>query len=187
MKLLVGLGNPGDKYKKNRHNIGWWFIDAVAEEFGFSNWQDKFQGKVSKGVVDGISVTLLKPQTFMNCSGRSIRAAMDFYKIQPDDVWVIHDELDLEPLRVRIKQGGGEGGHNGLKSTTQCLGTKDYWRIRIGIGHPGDKNAVTPYVLSDFSKVDQPAFAELCQTLAKRMPDVLNGKANDVLSQLAQE
>ena len=187
MKLLVGLGNPETKYAKNRHNIGWWVVDAVAQEYGATNWQDKFKGKFTKVKVSGEDVVLLKPQTYMNKSGESVRAALDFFKIDPKDVWVIHDELDLEPLKLRIKIGGGEGGHNGLKSTTQHLGTKDYWRLRIGIGHPGDKNRVSGYVLSDFSKEEAPKFADLCEKLAKRMADVLNGAGNDVISQLAQE
>ncbi len=184
MKLLVGLGNVGDKYLLNRHNIGWWFVDAVAYAYGVNSFQAKFSGVFAKVKIGGEDVVLLKPHTYMNESGRSIRKAMDFFKITADDVWVVHDDLDLAPLKVRIKQGGGEGGHNGLKSITQHLGTKDYRRLRIGIGHPDDKTKVSGYVLSNLSKLEEEKFASLCHVLADEVEDILAGDGNDVLSRL---
>jgi len=186
MKLIVGLGNPEDKYAQNRHNIGFWLMDALAIEYGDVNFQNKFKGQIARIAIGGRSAALLKPQTFMNNSGESVRAAMDFYKLTPADVWVAHDDLDLAPLKLRFKTGGSDGGHNGLKSITQHLGTPDYQRVRIGIGHPGAKSKVNSHVLSDFSKIEQPHFEDLCQFLAPRWNDVMRGKFNDVAAQWAQ-
>lgn len=186
MKLIVGLGNPEPKYAKNRHNIGFWLLDAMAGRDSQAVFQAKFKGLIAKTQVGGESALLLKPQTYMNLSGESVRAAMDFYKLTPDDVWVVHDDLDLAPLKLRFKRGGGDGGHNGLKSITQHLGTAEYWRVRLGIGHPGEKSRVSSYVLSDFSTIEEPHFEDMCRFLAPRMSDIMHGKGNDVAAQWTQ-
>ncbi|MFT6169513.1 MAG: PTH1 family peptidyl-tRNA hydrolase [Celeribacter sp.] len=154
MKLFVGLGNPGAKYAGNRHNIGFMVVDRIAEDAGFAPWRAKFQGKVSEGKLGNEKVILLKPETFMNLSGQSVGEAIRFYKLEPADVIVFHDELDLAPGKARVKTGGGHAGHNGLRSIHQHIGA-DYDRVRLGIGHPGHKDRVAGYVLSDFAKADQ--------------------------------
>ena len=154
MKLFVGLGNPGAKYAGNRHNIGFMALDRIAADHGFSPWKKGFQGLACEGRLGGEKVVLLKPETFMNLSGQSVQAAVTFYKLQLADVTVFHDELDLAPGKLRVKQGGGHAGHNGLRSIHQHLG-EAYGRVRLGIGHPGHKDAVAAYVLHDFAKADQ--------------------------------
>jgi peptidyl-tRNA hydrolase, PTH1 family len=154
LKLFVGLGNPGPKYAGNRHNIGFMAMDRIAADHGFSPWRRAFQGQISEGRLGAEKVVLLKPETFMNLSGQSVRATVDFYKLTPGDVIVFHDELDLAPGKCRVKQGGGHAGHNGLRSIHQHLG-EAYGRVRLGIGHPGHKDAVAAYVLHDFAKADQ--------------------------------
>lgn len=154
MKLFVGLGNPGAKYAGNRHNIGFMALDRIAADHGFSPWRRGYQGLVAEGRLGSEKVVLLKPETFMNLSGQSVRAAVDFFKIDLADITVFHDELDLAPGKIRVKQGGGHAGHNGLRSIHAHLG-EAYGRVRLGIGHPGHKDAVAAYVLHDFAKVDQ--------------------------------
>ncbi|MGI9482270.1 MAG: aminoacyl-tRNA hydrolase [Hyphomicrobiales bacterium] len=154
MILLAGLGNPGTKYAANRHNIGFMAVDEIAARHGFSPWRKRFRGEISEGRLGSQKVLLLKPQTFMNESGRSVGEAMKFYKLAPEDVFVFHDELDLAPGKVRCKQGGGLAGHNGLKSIAAHIG-KDFNRVRLGIGHPGNKSKVHSWVLKDFSKAER--------------------------------
>ncbi len=154
MKLFAGLGNPGAKYAGNRHNIGFMAVDRIAADHGFSPWRKAFQGQVSEGRLGAEKVVLLKPDTFMNLSGQSVRAAADFYKLTPADITVFHDELDLAPGKCRVKQGGGHAGHNGLRSIHAHLG-EAYGRVRLGIGHPGHKDAVAGYVLHDFAKAEE--------------------------------
>jgi PTH1 family peptidyl-tRNA hydrolase len=153
MKLIVGLGNPGAKYARNRHNIGYMAVERIANDHGFSPWRSKFRGAISEGRLGSEKIVLLKPETFMNLSGQSVGEAMRFFKLDPDDVLVFQDELDLAPGKVRVKSGGGHAGHNGLRSLHQHIGA-DYQRVRLGIGHPGQKDRVSPYVLSDFAKAD---------------------------------
>jgi aminoacyl-tRNA hydrolase len=153
MKLFVGLGNPGAQYARNRHNIGFMAADAIAARHGFGPWRGKFQGEIAEGRLGTEKVLMLKPGTFMNLSGDSVRAAAQFYKIPPEDIVAFHDELDLAPGRVRVKTGGGHAGHNGLRSIAAHMGP-DFVRVRLGIGHPGDKRQVTAYVLGDFAKAD---------------------------------
>ena len=154
MKLFVGLGNPGQKYSGNRHNIGYMAVDRIAADHGFSPWRSKFQGVFSDGVLDGEKVILLKPETFMNKSGQSVGEAMRFYKLTPSDVVVFHDEIDLAPAKLKWKSGGGHAGHNGLRSVHGHIG-EGYGRVRMGVGHPGHKDAVPTYVLKDFARADQ--------------------------------
>ncbi|MCZ0961667.1 aminoacyl-tRNA hydrolase [Paracoccus benzoatiresistens] len=154
MKLIVGLGNPGAKYAANRHNIGFMAVDRIAADHGFSPWKARFHGLAAEGRLGTMRVTLLKPQTFMNLSGQSVGEAMRYLKLTPAEVIVMHDELDLAPGKCRVKQGGGHAGHNGLRSIHQHIGA-DYGRVRLGVGHPGDKERVAGHVLSDFAKADQ--------------------------------
>lgn len=153
MKLLVGLGNPGAKYAQNRHNIGFMAMDRIASDHGFGGWRSKFQGQMCEGRLGSERVTLLKPETFMNLSGQSVGEAMRYLKLAPDDIIVFHDEIDLAPGKMRLKTGGGHAGHNGLRSIHGHIGP-DYDRVRMGVGHPGHKDAVPGYVLRDFSKAD---------------------------------
>ncbi len=153
VKLFVGLGNPGAKYARNRHNIGFMAVERISADHGFAPWRRAFQGIVSEGRLGDEKVILLKPETFMNLSGQSVQAAVAFYKLPLADVVVFHDELDLAPGKVRVKQGGGHAGHNGLRSIHGHLG-EAYGRVRLGIGHPGHKDAVAAYVLHDFAKAD---------------------------------
>ncbi len=157
MWLFVGLGNPGKQYQHHRHNVGFMVIETLSghqADFA-SSAKSKFHGVIAEGRLAGEKIALLMPQTFMNLSGQSVGEAARFYKIDPARIIVFHDELDLPPGEIRVKQGGGNAGHNGLKSIEAHLGTPDFWRVRIGIGHPGDKNRVSDYVLHDFSKEDE--------------------------------
>lgn len=159
MLLFVGLGNPGPKYAKNRHNIGFMAVEAIAHRHNFSQHRSRFQGQVSEGSIEGQKVLILYPTTFMNESGRSVTEAAKFYKIPVEDIYVFHDELDLAPGKLKVKVGGGHAGHNGLRSIIAHLGEK-FNRIRMGIGHPGHKDAVHSYVLNDFSKTEQKNWLE---------------------------
>jgi PTH1 family peptidyl-tRNA hydrolase len=154
MLLLVGLGNPGRRYAGHRHNVGFMAADEIHRRHGFSAWRARFEGEISEGLLAGEKVFLLKPATFMNESGRSVGQAMRFHKLNPSDVVVMHDELDLPPGKLRLKTGGGHGGHNGIRSIEAHIG-KDFRRMRIGIGHPGSKELVHGYVLHDFAKADE--------------------------------
>jgi len=154
MKLFVGLGNPGKKYTNNRHNIGFMALNQIANDHSFSPWKNKFQGQITDGKLGDEKVILLKPETFMNLSGQSVSETIKFYKIKIEDIIVFHDELDLAPAKLRVKISGGHAGHNGLRSIHQHIGA-DYHRVRMGIGHPGHKDRVANFVLSDFTKNDQ--------------------------------
>lgn len=154
MLLLVGLGNPGQKYQNNRHNAGMMAVDAIADHYRLAAPRHRFQGITRDGLMAGEKIVCLKPTTFMNLSGQSVGEAMRFFKLTPPDVVVFHDELDLAPGKLRVKTGGGNGGHNGLRSIDAHIGL-DYRRVRMGIGHPGNKDLVTPYVLSDFTRQER--------------------------------
>lgn len=160
MKLFVGLGNPGGKYAGNRHNIGYMAVDRIADDHSFGPWRGKFQGVVSEGRLGSEKVVLLKPETFMNNSGQSVGEAARFYKLDAADITIFHDEIDLAPGKLRVKSGGGLAGHNGLRSLHAHLGDA-FQRVRIGVGHPGHKDAVPTFVLKDFSKADQNWLADI--------------------------
>ncbi len=175
MFLLVGLGNPGARHAGDRHNIGFMVVDAIARRHGFAPWRRRFQGVATEGSLGGIKTLLLLPGTFMNESGRAVGEAANFYKIGLDDIAVVHDELDLAPGKLRIKRGGGVAGHNGLRSISAHVGN-DYKRVRIGIGHPGDKNIVHSYVLSDFAKAERTGWVEtLIDAVAEHAPLLARG------------
>lgn len=183
--LFVGLGNPGDKYAKNRHNIGFMVIDEMARTYNFPAFRSKFQGQLSEGTIDGTKVVLLKPQTYMNLSGQSVAAAAKFFKIAPARIVALHDELDLAPGKMRVKTGGGNAGHNGLKSMQAHLGTADFMRVRMGIGHPGDKDRVSGYVLSDFAKAETEGVSLLVEAISDYAPLLIRGQENDFTSKVA--
>ena len=184
MKLIVGLGNPGAKYEGNRHNIGFMALDRIAADQGLGPWKPRFQGLVAEGRLGGTRVTLLKPQTFMNLSGQSVGEAMRYLKLTPADVIVLHDELDLAPGKVRAKLGGGHAGHNGLRSIHQHIGA-EYGRVRLGIGHPGHKDRVAPYVLSDFAKAEQEGLDDLLRGIAEGAPMLADGDSARFLNAVA--
>ena len=165
MRLFVGLGNPGAKYAHNRHNVGFIVVDEIARRHGFAPWRRRFQGETAEGTLERERVVLLKPATFMNDSGRAVQEAANFFKLAAAEITVFQDELELPPGKVRVKIGGGIAGHNGLRSITSHIGN-DYRRVRIGIGHPGIKELVHGYVLSDFAKSDRPWVETLCEAVA---------------------
>jgi peptidyl-tRNA hydrolase, PTH1 family len=184
MKLFVGLGNPGAKYAGNRHNIGFMAVDRIAADHGFSPWRKAFQGLVSEGRLGTEKVALLKPETFMNLSGQSVQGAMAFWKLPLTDVTVFHDELDLAPGKMRLKQGGGHAGHNGLRSIHGHLG-EGYARVRLGIGHPGHKDAVAAYVLHDFAKADQDWLEDLLRGISEGAPALAMGDGQKFMNAVA--
>ena len=165
MRLFVGLGNPGAKYAQHRHNIGFMAVDEIARHHGFAPWRRRFQGETAEGTLERERVVLLKPLTFMNDSGRAVQEAVNFFKLGIAEVTVFQDELELPPGKVRVKVGGGVAGHNGLRSISSHIGN-DYRRVRIGIGHPGVKELVHSYVLSDFFKEERPWVEALCAVIA---------------------
>jgi PTH1 family peptidyl-tRNA hydrolase len=175
MLLLVGLGNPGSDYAGHRHNVGFMAVDAIHRRHGFPPWRRRFQAEVAEGTLAGDKVLLLKPQTYMNESGRSVGAASGFYKLAPADVLVIHDEVDLPPGKTRMKVGGGAAGHNGLRSVTAAIGD-GYRRLRIGVGHPGVKERVPGYVLHDFAKADRTWLEPLLEAIADHAALLAEGK-----------
>ncbi|WP_428246295.1 aminoacyl-tRNA hydrolase [Ferrovibrio sp.] len=173
MLLLVGLGNPGPEHQRQRHNIGFMAIDAIAERYNFAPFRKRFQGELAEGVLNGVKTLLLKPQTYMNLSGKSVGEAAHFYKLPPAQVVVLHDELDLAPGKLRVKQGGGHAGHNGLRSVDAAIGA-DYRRLRLGIGHPG-KEQVLGFVLQNFSKAEQDWLNPLLDAIADAAPALARG------------
>ncbi len=178
MYLLAGLGNPGPKYAGNRHNIGFMALDAICRRHRLGPLRKRFQGQVAEGEIAGEKVLALFPETYMNESGRAVGEAMRFFKIPLDHVVVFHDELDLPPAKVRIKKGGGNAGHNGLRSiTAQC--SNDYWRVRLGIGHPGDKAMVMPYVLGDFAKSEKGWLDAVCDACADFADLLVTGRSDE--------
>jgi peptidyl-tRNA hydrolase, PTH1 family len=186
MRLLVGLGNPGARYARNRHNIGFMAIDAIARRYGAPAFRSRFKGEMAETPISGEKRLLLKPQTFMNDSGQSVLAAASFYKIPPSEIAVIHDEIDLRPGKLRVKRGGGSAGHNGLRSIDAHLGA-DYWRVRIGVGHPGVKELVQPYVLQNFPAEEIAEWVSpLLDAIAETVALLLNGAADAFMSEVAR-
>lgn len=182
--LLAGLGNPGRAYAGNRHNIGFMALDAVVLRHGFAAYRRRFEGEAAEGELNGVSVLALKPMTFMNESGRSVAAAARFYRLDPGRVVVFHDELDLAAGKLKVKRGGGAAGHNGLRSLDQHLGP-DYWRVRLGIGHPGDKGRVLGHVLNDFAAADAAWLEPLLAAVADHAPLLLTGDGGPFMSAVA--
>lgn len=185
MQIFVGLGNPGAKYTNTRHNVGFMALDAIAADHGFAPWRSKFQGQISEGRLGREKVILLKPETFMNLSGQSVAAALQFFKLDSTDVTVFHDEIDLIPGKCRVKDGGGHAGHNGLRSLHQHI-SPHYTRVRIGVGHPGHKDQVSGYVLHDFAKADQDWLDDLLRGVSDGAPDLAAGDSGKFMNAVAQ-
>jgi len=185
MLLWVGLGNPEPGMARQRHNIGFMAIDVIAHRHGFSPWRQRFKGLVAEGTVGGEKVLALKPMTYMNLSGEAVQAAASFFKIAPEQITAFHDELDLAPGKLRVKRGGGAAGHNGLRSMDRMLGSQDYWRVRLGIGHPGDKDRVTGHVLGDFAKADRDWLIAMLDGVAEAAPLLAQGKPEDFMTKVA--
>jgi PTH1 family peptidyl-tRNA hydrolase len=175
MRLLVGLGNPESRYAGNRHNVGFMVVEAIARRHGIGPWRRRFAGVAAEGPIGGERVVLLMPATYMNDSGRAVAEAAHFYKIDVGDIVVFHDEIDLPPAKVRVKTGGGVAGHNGLRSISSHVGN-DYRRVRIGVGHPGAKELVMPYVLGDFAKAERPWVEALCDIIADNAAMIAKGE-----------
>ncbi|MEL7100021.1 MAG: aminoacyl-tRNA hydrolase [Pseudomonadota bacterium] len=184
MKLIVGLGNPGPKYAGNRHNIGFMALDRIADDHGFGPWRSKFQGLICEVRFGSDRAVLLKPETYMNASGQSVAAAAQFYKLDADDLIVLHDELDLVPGKVRWKVGGGHAGHNGLRSIHGHMGA-DYARVRLGIGHPGHKDAVSGYVLNDFAKAEQSWLDDVLRGISDGAEHLVRGDGSKLMNAVA--
>ncbi|WP_137130322.1 aminoacyl-tRNA hydrolase [Rhizobium sp. FY34] len=184
MLIIAGLGNPGAKYAGNRHNIGFMAVDAIQRLPGFAPWSKKFKAEISEGELAGEKVLLMKPQTFMNLSGEAVGEAMRFYKLEPANIVAIYDELDLAPAKARIKTGGGHGGHNGVKSLDAHCG-REYRRLRLGIGHPGNKALVENYVLGDFAKVDRDWLDLLLGAIADNAAMLVKAEDSQFMNRLA--
>jgi len=185
IRLFVGLGNPGPEYEATRHNAGFWWIDEICRATGTRlSAEAKFFGLAGRLKSGAHEAWLLKPTTFMNASGRSVAALARFYKIEPEEILVIHDELDLLPGTAKIKKGGGNGGHNGLKDISAQLGTPDYWRLRLGIGHPGDKSAVVNFVLHEPSRDEANLIQDNIDQSAKLLPVLLEGSMEAAMLKL---
>jgi PTH1 family peptidyl-tRNA hydrolase len=185
MKLWVGLGNPEPGMVRQRHNIGFMALDVIADAHRFSPWRSRFKGVVAEGSIGGVKILALKPMTYMNDSGASVQAAAAFFKLPPEDITAFHDELDLAPGKLRVKRGGGTAGHNGLRSIDRMLGTADFWRVRMGIGHPGHKERVTGHVLGDFAKVDRDWVVALLDAIAAAAPLLAADKPEDFMTKVA--
>lgn len=186
MLLWVGLGNPESSMRRHRHNVGFMAVEAIARKYGFTPWRNRFKGEVAEGRIGGQKVLLLLPMTYMNKSGESVQEAAAFYKIAPENITVFHDELDLAPGRLRIKRGGGAAGHNGLRSIDKMLGTPEYWRVRIGIGHPGAKERVHGWVLGNFTETDRQEWLErLLDRMADAAPLLADGRADQFMTKVA--
>jgi PTH1 family peptidyl-tRNA hydrolase len=184
MRLIVGLGNPGARYERNRHNVGFMAVDALIRRHEFAPLRGKFAGLIAEGTVGGERVYALKPQTYMNDSGDAVGAAARFYKIEPEAIAVIHDEIDLAPGKLRVKRGGGSAGHNGLRSIDDALGP-DYWRVRVGVGHPGVKELVQPYVLQNFDAEEMAWVTPLVDAMAEALPLLVANNAAGFMNKVA--
>ena len=185
MQIWAGLGNPGAKYAMHRHNVGFMAADAIAEVHGFGPARKAFRSEVREGRIGGHRILLLKPQTFMNLSGEAVAAALRFYKLELDALTVLHDELDLAPMKVKVKLGGGTAGHNGLRSIDKHLGP-EFRRVRIGIGHPGNKDLVTPYVLGNYAKAELEPLSDLLAAIAAESDWLASGDDPRFMSEVAR-
>ena len=184
MQVFAGLGNPGPAYAQHRHNVGFMAVDVIHHAHGFSPWKARFQGLTAEGRLGNHKVLLLRPATFMNESGRSVGEALRFFKLGPDALTVFHDELDLDPFRVKVKTGGGAAGQNGIRSIISHVGA-DFRRVRIGIGHPGHKDRVTGHVLGNFTKADEEPLVHMLGAIADLAPLLASGDEARFMSDLA--
>jgi PTH1 family peptidyl-tRNA hydrolase len=185
IKLIVGLGNPGKDYQAHRHNAGFWFVEALAHQLGASfNKQSKFFGETSEALLANTKVRFLKPQTFMNCSGQAIQALANYFNIEAEEILVVHDELDLNPGTTKLKKGGGHGGHNGLRDTIKALDSKEFYRLRIGVGHPGNKNEVVNFVLNQPSTKELALIEDSMGDAISVINQIVEGKFEEAMKQL---
>jgi peptidyl-tRNA hydrolase, PTH1 family len=184
MFLFAGLGNPGSKYANNRHNVGFMAVDEIVRRHSFSSWRKKFHAEISDGTLAGEKLLVMKPQTYMNESGRAVGEAARFHNIPLDRIYVFYDELDLEAGKLRVKTGGGAAGHNGIRSITAHIGA-DFKRVRIGIGHPGNKDMVSPHVLGDFAKQDRDWLSKLLEAIADEAPLLTSSQDEKFQSKVA--
>ena len=184
MRLIVGLGNPGTRYALNRHNVGFMAIDAIARRYDFKPFRGKFQGSLAEGDIGGTKLLALKPETYMNLSGDSVGAAARFYKIPPDEIAVIHDEIDLAEGKMRVKRGGGSAGHNGLRSIDDAIGP-DYWRVRVGVGHPGARELVEAYVLQNFFAEERVWLDPMIAAIAEAAPFLATSDTTGFMTKVA--
>ncbi|HYB10923.1 MAG TPA: aminoacyl-tRNA hydrolase [Alphaproteobacteria bacterium] len=184
MRLIVGLGNPGPKYAANRHNVGFMAVDAIVRRHSFASYRRRFQSLLAEGEVGGVRLMAQLPLTFMNESGRAVGEAMRYYKLEPKDVLIVYDELDLAPGKVKVRFGGGTAGHNGIRSIDAHIGP-DFWRLRIGIGHPGERHLVHPYVLSDFFEEDRAWLEKLLDAIADAFPLLAKDEESRFMTKLA--
>ncbi|HKW55431.1 MAG TPA: aminoacyl-tRNA hydrolase [Stellaceae bacterium] len=183
IRLIVGLGNPGARYERNRHNIGFMAVDTVVRRHGVGALRSKFQSAITEGTIAGERVYVQKPQTFMNLSGDAVGEAARFYKIAPDEIAIIHDEIDLAPGKLKVKRGGGTAGHNGLRSIDDAIG-EDFWRVRLGVGHPGVKELVQPYVLQNFDAEELLWVTPLIDAVADAIPLLIKGDASGFMTKV---
>jgi peptidyl-tRNA hydrolase, PTH1 family len=184
MRLIVGLGNPGARHERNRHNIGFMAVDEIVRRHRFAPFRAKFQGAIAEGTIDGKRVYALKPQTYMNASGDAVGEAARFYKLAPEEIAVLYDEIDLAPGKLRVKRGGGAAGHNGIRSIDETIG-EDYWRVRLGIGHPGVKELVQPYVLQNFAAEELAWLKPLLGAVAEALPLLVADDAPGFMTKVA--
>ena len=184
MRLLVGLGNPGSDYAKNRHNIGFMAVDNIVHRHSFAPFRSKFQGQLCEGKIAGQKVLILKPTTYMNESGKAVQAAMAFYKLPLEDVIVFHDEMDLAASKIRMKTGGGHAGHNGIRSIQSHIGS-GFQRVRLGVGHPGDKEKVVGHVLKDFSKADQQWLDNMIEAIGENVDLLIKDEDSDFMNKVS--
>jgi PTH1 family peptidyl-tRNA hydrolase len=185
IKLIVGLGNPGKDYQAHRHNAGFWFVEALAHQLGASfNKQSKFFGETSEALLANTKVRFLKPQTFMNCSGQAIQSLANYFNIEAEEILVVHDELDLNPGTTKLKKGGGHGGHNGLRDTIKALDSKEFYRLRIGVGHPGNKNEVVNFVLNQPSTKELTLIEDSMGDAITVISQIVEGKFEEAMKKL---
>jgi PTH1 family peptidyl-tRNA hydrolase len=184
MRLLVGLGNPGAEYAHNRHNIGFLAVDAIAEKYRFAPWRARFQGHTAEGFINGMKVVALKPNTYMNLSGQAVGEALRFFKLAPEDVVVLYDEIEITPGKIRVKKAGGSAGHNGIKSIDSHIGP-DYWRVRLGVGRPEGQKDVSNHVLSNFSKADAAWLGPFLDAVAGEIPWMMAGNDSKFMTRVS--
>ena len=185
MLLWVGLGNPEPGMARHRHNIGFMALDVIADRHRFTPWRQRFRAAIADGTIDGVKIIALKPLTYMNDSGSAVQSAVGFFKLPPEAITVFHDDIDLAPGKVRVKRGGSAAGHNGLRSIDRCLAAPDYWRVRLGIGHPRDRSRVTSHVLGNFTSAEEDWLIPMLEAVSKSLPLLVEGKPENFMTKVA--